>query len=83
MARKVEQDLNIIANSNQYVKRPDGPNSEFNELPYIKNVWNPYQQKCFFQVEIESSEEDESLNEDELQAQEQPFYTPMRIGYLP
>jgi len=44
-------------------------------------VWKPYQQKFFFEFEKESSEEYVSLNEDELQAEQQPFYTPARINY--
>jgi hypothetical protein len=64
------------------VKRPDVLHTEFQEKPFVKSVWEPYQQKTFYQIEYETSDEDESPNEDEIQAQEQPFYTPTRIGYL-
>jgi hypothetical protein len=30
---------------------------------------------------IDTSEESQSMNEDELQAEEQPFYTPSRINF--
>jgi hypothetical protein len=68
MPRKVEQDLNMIVKNNHYMKRPEGNNEEFIEKPYVKSIWDPYQQKTVYRVEIESSEEDESLNEDEIQA---------------
>ena len=66
MPRKVKQDLNMMANSNVYVKRKDEQYDEFEEKSFIKNIWDPYQQKKEFEVEIESEEEDESLNEDEI-----------------
>lgn len=47
----------------------------------MKNKWLPYQQKFVYNYDRESSEEQESLNEDELQAEQQPYFTPTRINY--
>lgn len=58
--------MNIMANSNVFVKRQEKKEQEFDEQAFVKNVWDPYQQKKEYQVEIESEEEDESLNEDEI-----------------
>jgi hypothetical protein len=73
--------MNIMADSNVYVKKPHATGEEFDDHIFVKNIWDPYQQKKEFKVEIESEEEDESLNEDEIQAEQQPYYTPSRIGY--
>lgn len=47
----------------------------------MRNKWLPYQQKFVYNYDRESSEEQESLNEDELQAEQQPYFTPTMINY--
>jgi N-formylglutamate amidohydrolase len=55
------KDLNILANNNQFIKRPNEKDQgEFDEVQghqYVKNIWKPYQQKFFFKYNRESSEE--------------------------
>jgi len=59
--RQLEKDLNVLANSNQFIKRPTVNNKgEFDENighQYVKNIWKPYQQKFFYRYDKESSEE--------------------------
>ena len=63
--------MNILANSNQFIKRPNPViKGEFDEdkgHQFVKNLWLPYQQKFFYKYDKESSEEYVSMNEDELQ----------------
>jgi hypothetical protein len=57
---------------------------EHEDKQYVKNVWAPHQQKFEYRVQLATTEEEEeSPNEDEIQAQEQPYFTATRINYLP
>ena len=72
---------------NQFLKKPDSiwkQEDDFvnNEAFRERFQFWPYQQKFIYKVPLESSDpEEESLNEDEIQAEEQPFYTPSRVNY--
>jgi hypothetical protein len=51
----------------------------------VRSYFNPYQQKVWYEAEQDSSEIEESdqdsINEDILFSQEQPYETPTKVNY--
>ena len=60
---------------------------DFAEHGFVKTAWLPYQQKVEYDAVADSSdagdESNQSPNEDDLCAQEQPYETPTSIAYQP
>lgn len=72
----------LIQPQDKVVHEEDQDEYVNNDAFHLRLKLEPYQQKVFYQVQLESSESgEESLNEDEIQAEEQPYYTPLRINY--
>ena len=86
--RQVEKEKTALHRTNHFMKLPAGlraPLADAHEdRQYVKNVWAPHQQKFEYRVQLATTEEEEaSPDEDEIQAQEQPYFTATRINYLP
>ena len=69
--RQVDKDKMSLYRVNNFMKIPKdlrNPMKEEHEnKQFVKNVWEPYQQKFVYKVQLETTEEDEfSLNEDEI-----------------
>ena len=86
--RQVEKEKTALHRMNHFVKLPADLRrplvDEHEDKQCVKNVWAPHQQKFEYRVQLATTEEEEeSPNEDEIQAQEQPYFTATRINYLP
>lgn len=77
---------------NSYIKLPqdmvEAVDPDFQDNGFVRSSFHPYQQKTVYQVYPDTSEEERdegeeeiSENEDDLQAQKQPYETPTSIAY--
>jgi hypothetical protein len=89
--RLLQQDIMNRIELNKFLKLPlryqETVDPDFADNGFVKTAWLPYQQKVEYDAVADSSEvgdgSEESPNEDDLCAQEQPYETPTSIAYQP
>ena len=82
------QEQNQALNDNKFLQLPHSLKEEidpdFIDKRFSRTTFLPYQQKVFYEVKSDSSDidqESDSVNDDVLFAQEQPYVTPTSIGH--